>query len=101
MARVILLLATVGVTIYALIDCWQREERTVRALPKALWFAVIAFLPLIGGLLWLTVGRGRQIEGDGLQLPRNATAPDDDDDFLRSLDERHRDPDDHREDGAS
>lgn len=93
MARVILLLATVGVTIYALIDCWQREERTVRALPKALWFAVIVFLPLIGGLLWLTTGRGRPVDGDGITVPRHATAPDDDEDFLRSLDRHRRDED--------
>jgi hypothetical protein len=96
MARVILLLATVGVTIYALIDCWQRDERTVRAMPKALWFAVILMLPLVGGLLWLTAGRSRAFEGDGIRVPRHATAPDDDEAFLRSLDERRRGPDDRR-----
>jgi hypothetical protein len=100
MARVILLLAAVGVTIYAVIDCWQRDERTVRALPKALWFAVIIFLPLVGGLLWLTLGRGRPLGGDygdGIRVPRHSSAPDDDEAFLRSLDERRRrpGPDDH------
>jgi hypothetical protein len=94
MARVVLLLATVGVTIYARIDCWQREERSVRALPKALWYAVIVFLPLVGGLLWLTTGRGRTVDGEGITVPRNATAPDDDEDFLRSLNPPRRDEDD-------
>lgn len=96
MARVILVLATVGVTIYAVIDCWQREERTVRALPKALWLAVIVFLPLVGGLLWLALGRARDAGGEGIRVPRHAAAPDDDEAFLRSLDERRRRGDDRR-----
>jgi hypothetical protein len=90
MARVVLLLATVGVTIYAVIDCWQREERDIRNLPKPVWFIMIVMVPLIGGLCWLTLGRPRELDTDGIRVPRHSAAPDDDEDFLRSLNRRPR-----------
>jgi len=83
MAYVVLTLAAVGLAIYGLVDCWSSSDEEVQVLPKPLWMALL-LVPLAGGLLWVTVGRtpGGWTAGPG----RRALAPDDDPEFLRSLD---------------
>jgi hypothetical protein len=92
MARVILVLTAIGVTIYAAIDCLRSTETEISKLPKPLWLLVILLLsiPPIGGIAWLVVGRVRQ---PARPVPADhppIVAPDDDPDFLRSLDRRRR-----------
>lgn len=70
---------TAAVTIFALIDLMRIDEARVRALPRPLWVATIVLLPLIGAILWFTLGRDR---GDGRRPARGVVAPDDDPAFL-------------------
>jgi H+/Cl- antiporter ClcA len=85
MARVILVLAVIGVTIYAAIDCLRSEDVEIRGLPKPLWLLVVVALPPFGGLLWILLGR-QPAPGSGGSGRSQTVAPDDDPDFLRSLD---------------
>ena len=84
-------LAAVGVTIYSGIDCLRTPAREIRGLPKPLWLLAIVLLwiPPIGGIAWLVVGRVRVATAPDQSFPR-ALAPDDDPDFLRSLNRPRR-----------
>ena len=66
--------------IYSLVDCAMTERSRVRGPRKGLWFVII-LLPIIGGVLWFLIGRGR---GSARPAAR-AVAPDDDPAFLRRL----------------
>jgi hypothetical protein len=99
MARVILVLAAIGVTIYAAIDCLGSDDAEIRGLPKPLWLLVILAPPWIGGALWILVGR-HPIPGRPNGRRLRVVAPDDDPDFLRSLKPpRSRGGDRRRKDG--
>ena len=92
MIRAILIIGVialaVGVIIYSLIDCVRSDARDIRGLRRGPWLAVIALLPVIGGILWLTLGRPRYARpGTG---PVRGRGPDDDPEFLRELDRRRR-----------
>jgi hypothetical protein len=84
MAKVLLVLAAIGVTIYAAIDCLRSDDGEIRGLPKPLWLLVIVALPLFGGALWILFGR-QPLRGPGMSRRYRTLGPDDDLDFLRSL----------------
>lgn len=90
MGQAILGLVTVGVMIYALVDCARSDDREVRGLPRPLWFLVI-LVPLVGGIAWLVYGAPRGPGGGpaGRTAPR-VVAPDDDPEFLSSLEQKAR-----------
>jgi hypothetical protein len=101
MARVLLVLAAIGVTIYAVIDCLRSDDSELRGLPKPLWLLVIVAFPLFGGLLYLLLGR-QPTPGSPTSRRLRTIAPDDDPDFLRSLDPpRTRDGERRRPDGVA
>jgi|GEM_PF-638161 len=81
MVRFLVLFAVVSVvlTVYAVIDCAMTDARRSRALAKPAWLLVVIVVPVVGPLLWLVFGKIR-----GGAVTRE-TAPDDDDDFLRSI----------------
>lgn len=81
--------------VLALISCLSAEKGEVRTLPRAVWVILIVLIPLVGSLLYF--GLGRPVPANprariwppvaGFPEPaRPAKAPDDDPDFLRSLD---------------
>ena len=74
-------IAAVCFTVYAVIDCAMTDHRRARGIPKLLWVLVILVIPIIGGLLWFTLGKDRST-GSGRA---RSVAPDDDPAFLRSL----------------
>ncbi|MDH6235645.1 PLD nuclease N-terminal domain-containing protein [Cryobacterium sp. CG_9.6] len=76
-------LAVLILTVYTLVDCALFDRNRVRGLPRWVWILVIVLVPLIGPLLWLFVGRGRGTTPVGRSF--RTVAPDDDPDFLRSL----------------
>lgn len=87
MPRAVLLLVTVGVAIYSLVDLLRSRPHEVRLLPKAVWVVAIAFIPLAGSIAYLVFGRvGAGVDGPGSDAGPRVVAPDDDPDFLRSLD---------------
>lgn len=88
----------VSVIIYALIQCIVTDSHRVRSISKPAWILTIILLPLIGALLWFWLGRPVDSGASpatgaagtsGYYAPGRATAPDDDDAFLRNL-ERQR-----------
>ncbi|WP_394939947.1 PLD nuclease N-terminal domain-containing protein [Psychromicrobium sp. YIM B11713] len=84
MLRLLPFIILLGLEIYALIDCLRSDEQHIRNLPKVGWALLIVFIPLIGLVLWFTLGRPRyQAEPPVRKAPM---APDDDPDFLRNLD---------------
>lgn len=81
-------LLVLGLTVYALIDCLRTDQAQVRSLPKALWLAVVFFVPLVGPVAWVVAGRERG--GPPRPAPAGPVAPDDDPTFLRRLDAERR-----------
>jgi hypothetical protein len=84
MLRVTFALLTVGIALFAFIDCLRCEEDEVHRWPRHLW-CLIALIPLVGGIAWLVYGSRVETGGRPARGPR---APDDDPEFLRSLDRR-------------
>jgi hypothetical protein len=91
MAKVLLVLAAIGVTIYAVIDCVRSDDDEIRGLPKPLWLLLIVAVPLFGGMLWILFGR-EPIHGSPRSPRYRTVGPDDDAEFLRSLQPRRRRP---------
>ena len=91
--RLILLLLAVGVTIYALVDCLRSGNDEVRGLPKPLWvLVVLLFFPPVGGLAYPFLGRPVGSSGASMRGRPRVVAPDDDPDFLRTLEQRSSQP---------
>jgi hypothetical protein len=79
----------------ALISCLSiKNKRVIRRMPRALWVIVILLVPLAGSVAWFLAGRPYRISRSragwrnllGTPEPPLPPAPDDDPDFLRSLD---------------
>jgi hypothetical protein len=93
MARlyVLLFLVQIVLAVLALISCLSAEEGEIRALPRLIWVLIILFFPLIGSIAWFLAGRparegapgGRRPAGG--HEPKRPAAPDDDPEFLKSL----------------
>lgn len=83
MARFLLIgaVAAVFFTVYAVVDCAMTANERVRGIPKPLWIVVIMLMPVIGGILWLAIGKDRATG----YTARRSGAPDDDPGFLRRL----------------
>ncbi|MET8204223.1 PLD nuclease N-terminal domain-containing protein [Micromonospora taraxaci] len=105
MARlgVLLFLVQIVLAVCALISCLSAEEGQIRALPRIAWVLIILFFPLIGSIAWFLAGREASsgarkglLGGTGSperQRPRTV-APDDDPEFLRSVQDRAKEQDD-------
>ncbi|MGK5628623.1 PLDc N-terminal domain-containing protein [Streptomyces sp. URMC 123] len=98
MLRYLPFLLVLALWIYAFIDCLNTPEDQVRKLPKGAWVLIIVLFGyvLFGSLAWLLAGRPRRTEGAapgsyGGGRRTRWVAPDDNPDFLRSLN-RDRDP---------
>jgi hypothetical protein len=77
------LLFTVFVTVFAA----SAKKNEVRNLPKWAWIVICLFVPIIGGLLYLVLGR--PVGGPKNRFGRTKiVAPDDDPSFLRDLSEK-------------
>jgi hypothetical protein len=86
MLRVLLPLALIALTIYAVVDCIQTDQEAARNLPKLGWIALILLFAPIGAVAWFIAGRPRDGDrGRGPGRPGTPLGPDDDPDFLRNL----------------
>ena len=83
MARLIpfAFIVVIGLYVFAWVDLALTDRARVRALPKLVWVVVI-LLPVVGALLWLTIGKQR---GGARGGERRTVAPDDDPSFLANL----------------
>ncbi|MGW5077549.1 PLD nuclease N-terminal domain-containing protein [Micromonospora echinospora] len=100
---VLLFLVQVVLAVCALISCLSADEEKVKALPRMVWVLVIFVFPLVGSIAWFLVGRERPAGAvggtgaGGTAAPaRRPLAPDDDPEFLASLDEQSRREDQER-----
>jgi hypothetical protein len=57
--QMILTLAYLTLLIFALVDLITSDSWQVKHLPKVTWVFIILFLPLIGSIIWLLVGKDR------------------------------------------
>jgi Phospholipase_D-nuclease N-terminal len=92
-------LAVLGLWIYCIVDVISSDESLVRNLPKLLWLVLVIFLPTVGSIAWLILGRPPNasfVPGDsrprpgGARTGRRFVPPDDSPEFLSTLDERSR-----------
>jgi|SRR5690625_191252 len=87
-----LILVSLGIMIYALIEAISTPSERVRIMPKGVWIIVIVLIPLVGGVLWLLFGNENAYLASTVQGFKKAsgsarpTNPDDDEEFLRQLD---------------
>jgi hypothetical protein len=92
MLRYLPFLLVLALWIYAFVDCLNTPEEEVRGMPKALWVIVILLFGevLVGPVAWLVAGKQR------IPVPGTASAggtwvaPDDNPEFLKSLEKRGR-----------
>jgi len=85
------LLFAIGITaiftIFTTVFAISAKPNEVRLLPKWLWVVLCLIVPIIGGLLYITIGRPVAKPGFTASGSR-VVAPEDDPDFLRNLRDR-------------
>ena len=98
MARfsIVVFLAQLVLAVLALISCLSAEEEDIRALPRLVWVLIILLIPIVGPVAWFLAGRPKAASDSGLTwrpggaLPDTSrsrpVAPDDNPEFLSSLD---------------
>src|SRR5689334_4220516 len=94
----LLFLVDLALSVFALIDCLSTDEDEIRALPKMVWVIIILLFSPVGPIAWFIAGRPQRAPvsnarawhpaGGGQPRPRREVAPDDDPEFLRTLDAR-------------
>lgn len=90
----------VAFTLYALVDAAMADASRARGVSKPVWVVLVVLLPVIGGILWFSIGRGPVVAAP-------VRAPDDDprfsgtrmnraelDEHVRELEDRLRELDD-------
>lgn len=98
-------LAVLVLWVYCIFDVIATDESMARNLPKVMWLLIVIFVPTIGSIAWLILGRPEgagfapgdstyRAEPRGRGVDRSSKrsygviAPDDDPTFLAQLDER-------------
>ncbi|KUN93634.1 PLD nuclease N-terminal domain-containing protein [Streptomyces caeruleatus] len=94
MLRVLMFLVPLALSVYAFIDCISTKEDDIRHMPKPLWAILVLVFPLVGSISWLIAGKKRSPAAEGWSGVRDRqrerrqwVAPDDNPEFLKSLDE--------------
>ncbi len=90
MLRVVVPIVVLVVFVYGLIDLIRTDARLTKGISKTAWIIVQIVLPVIGAVLWFLIGRPRNETAPAPASYRHPTAPDDDPDFLRNLEQRRR-----------
>ncbi|KUL57721.1 MULTISPECIES: PLD nuclease N-terminal domain-containing protein [Streptomyces violaceusniger group] len=97
MLRVLMILVPLALSIYAFIDCITTDEQDIRYIPKPIWAILVLLFPVVGSISWLIAGRKRAVAGGGGRgAARSAggqggwVAPDDNPEFLKSLNDKSR-----------
>jgi len=71
--------------IYCIFDVIASDDSLIRNLPKGMWLLIVIFLPDIGSLAWLLLGRplyaGWRPGDTARRTPRRVLGPEDRDDF--------------------
>ena len=64
-----------AVLVVSLVDIIRRDDSQVKHLPKTMWVIIVILLPLLGSVLWFTLGRVYPEDGPRMPRPARATAP--------------------------
>jgi hypothetical protein len=92
-------LVALALWVYCILDVVSTDESLMRNLPKIVWLLIVIFVPTVGSIVWLLLGRPVDAgfaPGDtgtrSAARPRGARAvgPDDDPRFLADLEDRQR-----------
>lgn len=75
----ILALVLTAFWVFAIVDCAVQPPTRHRGVSKPIWILIVLLLPVLGGVLWLVVGR---VRASAIAARR---APDDDPEFLGKL----------------
>lgn len=78
MARGLLIVALVAAVfwVYTIVDCAVQPPSRHRGVSKPVWIVIVVLLPVLGGIMWLVLGRTRK------SAVVTRRAPDDDPEFL-------------------
>lgn len=87
MLRVAVILVALALYIYFIIDVIRTPRGQTRTLPKFVWLLIVLLIPIIGGILWMFLGRVWPANGSPFGRKRGPVAPDDDPKFMRKLDD--------------
>lgn len=71
-------LLLLGLWIYCILDVISTDEMAMRNMPKVLWLLVVVFLPTVGSVAWLALGRPQRPglrSGDTTYLPGPSRRP--------------------------
>lgn len=81
MVRGLLILALVATAfwVFTIVDCAVQPATRHRGVSKPVWVLIVVLLPVLGGILWLIVGR---VRASAVAARR---APDDDPEFLGTI----------------
>jgi hypothetical protein len=90
MLRVLMFLVPLALSVYAFIDCISTKDDDIRHMPKPLWAILVLLFPLVGSISWLIAGKKRTPATGGRSRPRQWVAPDDNPEFLKSLDDEEK-----------
>ena len=85
MLKVLGVLVLIAVYIYFVIDVLRTPRGETRSLPKFVWLLLVILIPILGGLLWLALGRVWPAPGTRFGRRRGPLAPDDDPRFLKQI----------------
>jgi hypothetical protein len=80
-----IVIAVVAFMVYALVDAIMVDRARVRGVPRGVWILIILIIPVLGSVLWFSIGRGRRAH----KTVSPSTAPDDDPEFLERLGSKH------------
>jgi hypothetical protein len=80
-------LLSLALMIYAVFDVIATQEGLQRNLPKVVWLLIVIFVPLIGPIAWLLLGRPERAGDTNYRKPQpRPLGPDDSPDFLATID---------------
>lgn len=83
MGRVVILVAVIGLGVYAFVAALQADGERIRVMPRWMWLAVVVTFPVVGPFAWLLAGQpANPVTRGSEDAP---LGPDDDPDFLRRL----------------
>jgi len=86
--------------VYCIFDVISTDESLTRNMPKVMWLVIVIFLPTVGSVAWLALGRPqnaglgprdtRPYKPPPRRLPQAPKGPEDSPEFMTGLDGRAR-----------
>ena len=88
-------LVLLALWVYCIFDVIASDETLIRNLPKGMWLVIVIFLPDLGSLAWLALGRPlyagwRPGDTSTRKSPRRMVGPEDRNDFPARQDPEER-----------